>query len=284
MCYTEQTITSEDGLRLHVRRSEAVYPRAETVLVHGFGEHCGRYALLTEHLIGQGYSVTAYDHRGHGLSEGLRGHVDRFRLYEDDLNCVIASVRDRAGSRSLFIIGHSLGGLIALRYLASAAVDITGAVLSAPLLGIAAGIPTHKLLIAKIASRLAPRLRLDNGIDTKALSRDAEVGRAYAADPLVNRLVSARWFDEAVRAMQEAIDLAPAVSVPLLMMHGTEDRLASVEATRRCFEHIGASDKRLDVLEGFYHELFNEPEKNEVFAGVRNWLDARCAVRVLAAR
>ena len=284
MTYIEETVTATDGLRLYLRRHELENPRGEILIAHGFGEHSGRYGALTDHLVNHNYCVTAYDHRGHGLSDGLPGHVENFSEYDEDLAKIISSVRSRSRASPLFLIGHSMGGLIALRYAARKSGMLTGAVISAPLIEVAVPVPAHKLMIARVGARMNPRWRLSNEINPANLSRDPEVGRAYAADPLVNRKVSAKWFAETTRAMEEVAEWGPRITTPMLVMHGTEDRLASVEATRRCFEHIGASDKRLDVLEGFYHELFNEPEKNEVFAGVRNWLDARCAVRVLAAR
>jgi alpha-beta hydrolase superfamily lysophospholipase len=112
------------------------------------------------------------------------------------------------------------------------------------------------------------------------LSRDPEVGRAYAADPLVNRKVSTKWFAEAMRAMQEVSEWAPQIKTPLLVMHGTEDRLASVDATERLFERAGSPDKELIIYPGYYHELFNEPEKREVYERVSNWLENRIARRV----
>jgi len=118
-------------------------------------------------------------------------------------------------------------------------------------------------------------MRLDNEIDPASLSRDPEVGRAYAADPLVNRKVSAKWFAEANRAMGEVTEWAARVTTPVLVMHGTEDRLASVNATKRAFERIASPDKELVIYPGFYHELFNEPEKQNVFERVSEWLDKR---------
>jgi len=122
---------------------------------------------------------------------------------------------------------------------------------------------------------MAPRMRLDNEINPAHLSRDPEVGRAYAADPLVNRKVSAKWFAEATRAMQEVVEWAPKITTPLLVMHGTEDRLASATATKRLFERLNSADKELEIYSGFYHELFNEPEKRDVFERVTDWLSKR---------
>src|SRR5262245_8879604 len=275
MTYTEETVTTTDGSRLFVRRREVNSPEAEVVITHGFGEHGGRYSALTNHLATHQYSVTAYDHRGHALSDGLPGHVESFSEYEDDLGKVLASVRSRSGSRPLFLIGHSMGGLVALRYIAKNASGVAGAVVSAPLIEVAVPVPAHKMMIARVGARMAPRMRLDNEINPSYLSRDPEVGHAYASDPLVNRKVSAKWFAEATRAMEEVSDWAGQIKTPVLVMHGTADRLESVEATKKIFERIGSTDKELVIYDGFYHELFNEPEKQEVFDRVTNWLKSR---------
>lgn len=275
MRYIEETVTVTDGLRLYLRRSEVQKPRGEILITHGFGEHSGRYGALTDHLTSHDYSVTAYDHRGHGLSDGLPGHVENFDEYDQDLVKLIEAVRERAQSRSLFLIGHSMGGLIALRYLARHPENVSGAVISAPLIEVAVPVPAHKLMIARVGARMAPRLRLDNEINPANLSRDPEVGRAYAADPLVNRKVSTTWFAEASRAMREVAERAREIKTPVLVMHGTDDRLASVDATKRMFKNIGSPDKELVIYPGFYHELFNEPEKREVFDRVTEWMEKR---------
>ncbi len=275
MTYIEETVTATDGLRLYMRRHELANARGEILITHGFGEHSGRYGALTDHLIDHNYSVTAYDHRGHGLSDGLPGHVESFGEYDEDLARMIQSVRSRSQVNPLFLIGHSMGGLIALRYAARNSGTLAGAIISAPLIEVAVPVPAHKLMIARVGARMAPRMRLDNEINPSNLSRDPEVGRAYAADPLVNRKVSAKWFAEATRAMQEVAEWAPQIKVPILVMHGTDDRLASVDATRRMFERIGSSDKELAIYPGYYHELFNEPEKQELFGRVTEWLDQR---------
>lgn len=277
MNYIEETVTAGDGLRLFLRRREVANAKAEVVITHGFGEHSGRYDTLALHLAAHDFSVAIYDHRGHGLSDGLPGHVESFTEYDDDLGKVIALARARVEPRPVFLIGHSMGGLIALRFAARKGDLLAGVVVSAPLIAVAISVPVHKMMIARVGARFSPRLRLDNEINPAHLSRDPEVGRAYAADPLVNRKVSTRWFTEATQAMQEAADWAPQIKIPLLVMHGTEDRLASVDATKRLFEAAGSSDKEMVIYPGLYHELFNEPEKQEVFERVTDWLNKRSA-------
>jgi alpha-beta hydrolase superfamily lysophospholipase len=275
MNFIEGSLSTPDGTLLYSRLYENPLARANILLVHGFGEHSGRYEALVAHLLGRGYAVTTYDHRGHGKSAGLYGHVDRFSQYEDDLDFMVSKLVARDGANKLFLIGHSMGGLVVLRYLTKQPQAISGAAISAPLIEIAAKVPAHKLLIAKVSAALAPRLRMANEIDPAVLSRDAEIGRAYAADPLVGKLVSTRWFAEALKAMDELKVKAPQITLPVLVMHGGEDRLANVEATKNLFASIGSTDKRLKVYEGYYHELFNEPEKQEIYERLADWLELR---------
>jgi alpha-beta hydrolase superfamily lysophospholipase len=275
MCYIEESISTSDGLRLYLRKHAANEPRGNILLVHGFGEHSGRYRALIEHLVSHSYSVCAYDQRGHGQSDGLPGHVEHFGDYDLDLERIVASMRAADDERPLFIVAHSMGGLVALRYLARESTAIAGAVLSAPLLGVVVKVPAHKVMMARVSAVVSPRLRLDNEINPAVLSRDPEVGRAYAADPLVNRKVSARWFSEATAAIQEMPLIGASIITPLLVMHGTGDKLASVEATRRIFPLLASSDKELVVYDGFYHELFNEPEKDDIYAKVSAWIESR---------
>lgn len=273
MKYVEERLTSADASRLFVRRSEVEDARGEVLLVHGFGEHSGRYGSITEYLNARHYNVSSYDHRGHGSSEGLPGHIEHFSDYEVDLDWVISWVRGFALDRRLFLMGHSMGGLVVLRYLATRNESLAGAVISAPLIGVASPVPAYKLLVARLSAKVMPRLRLDNGLDPAMLSRDPAVGRAYVADPLVNRRVSARWFFEATKAMEEVMKSAAQITLPVVVMQGTEDHIASVEATQRLFARISSADKELVLYPGLYHEIFNEPEKREIYERVTEWLN-----------
>lgn len=155
---------------------------------------------------------------------------------------------------------------------------MAGAVISAPLIAVAIPVPAIKRLFARIALRWAPRLRLNNEINPADLSRDAEVGKAYAADPRVTRKVTPKWFAEALRAMEEIKAWAGNIRTPVFVMHGSKDKLANVEATKALFASIGSSDKELAVYDGYYHELFNEPEKHELYERATRWLSQRVLV------
>jgi len=274
MNYREETFDFPNA-KLYSRRYDLLHPKAEIILLHGFGEHCGRYDALIERLLESGYAVTTYDQRGHGRSSGLLGHIDNFADYEADLDRAVFAVRGRYEPQKLFLIGHSMGGLVVLRYLMNRGDLVDGAVISAPLVALGAPVPAFKRIVGSVSATLAPRFRMQNGINPALLSRDQTVGEAYAADPLVNSQVSARWFSEAIKAMEELKQNASQITAPLLVMHGTADRLASCAATERLFELIGSDDKRLKIYDGYFHELFNEPEKEEIFERVIAWLDLR---------
>jgi alpha-beta hydrolase superfamily lysophospholipase len=268
----DESLSTSDGLRLFTRRYASTNPTVEIILVHGFGEHSGRYRELIEHLNAQTYPVTVYDHRGHGRSEGLKGHVERFGDYVEDLDLIVSRVRAEDSSRRLFIIGHSMGGLIALCHASAHADRVDGMVISAPLLAVAAPIPPGKLMVGRLAARWMPRLRLHNGLDPSNLSRSPEVAPAYVADPLVNFRVSARWFAEATSAMAEVMEAAAHIKLPMLILQGGGDRIASPGATAQFVRRLGSSDKEFGLYPGLYHELFNEPERKEIYDRVSRWL------------
>jgi alpha-beta hydrolase superfamily lysophospholipase len=272
MVYDENTLELADGTRLYTWRCEQPEARAQVVLVHGFGEHSGRYHELAEFLFERGFSIASFDLRGHGKSSGLAGHVRRFVDYQRDLSRVI-ELTIGSGPGKRFLIGHSMGGLITLGYLARQPLGVAGAVVSAPLLGFAVRIPKTKLALGAVGGFIAPRLLMASEIDPAVLSRDPEVGNAYSKDPLVHRVVSTGWFREATRSMNRMPEAARSITSPVLLLHGTDDKLASVDATRLVFDRIGSVDKELVVYPGYYHELFNEPERRQVFETVADWLN-----------
>lgn len=266
-----------DGLRLHWRSAAPPRPRAACVLVHGLGEHTGRYAHVSSHLVQQDLATWVFDLRGHGLSEGLGGHVDSFGDYLEDLRTILGLAADRHPGMPLFLLGHSMGGLVALRHAQTRPRGLQGLVLSSPLLGIApASRPgAARALLGRLASALLPRLRLATNVDPSHLSRDPAVGAAYARDPLVGRRVSARWFTSVAGAMAEACAAAPPAELPVLLMAAGDDRLADTEAARRFASATPARWLELQVWDGFYHELLNAPERDAVLLRVSGWIAGR---------
>ena len=248
--------------------------QAAIVLLHGLGEHSGRYKNLARHCTGRGLAVHALDHYGHGKSEGLAGHVERFSVYLDGARELLAQVKNEQPGAPLFLLGHSMGGLIAAAFLREAQSEFRASVLSGPALKSDATPPALVLWINRILSSLAPTVPMI-GLDPAGVSRDPEVIRAYVSDPLVHHgKVTARLIAEMMAAMRETLAHASHVTLPILVMHGEDDVLTSPEGSREFIARAGSTDKTLKIYPGLYHEIFNEPEKDVVLGEMTDWLEA----------
>ena len=250
-------------------------PRAIVVISHGLAEHGGRYQGLAERLVADGYAVYALDHRGHGRSDGRRANVDRFDYLVSDLGTFIGrSQREHPGVQT-FLLGHSMGGAIALAVALRYASNLRGLVLSAPALSAGDALPVFKLLVVRMLSVLAP----DTGaltLPATAISRDPAVVRAYEHDPLVHRgPIPARTVAELLQAMKVLQQRAHELSVPVLVQHGTADSLVPFAPVQAIYEHLGHAKKRtLRNYDGLYHEVYNEPERERVIGDLLSWLAA----------
>jgi alpha-beta hydrolase superfamily lysophospholipase len=282
----ERKVTVSDGTSLHVEvwRPD-VAPRFVVVVAHGGAEHVHRYEHLAQRWNARGGLVFGADHRGQGLSDGPRGHVDEFATYARDLREVTRAVEaglpasERPAACPWFLFGHSMGGLIALTTLLDAPLEPAwrGAIVSSPLLALSMPVPPVKLAIGKLAARLAPRLALPSGIPPEAICRDpAEVER-YARDPRRATVVTAGFFAAMNRATARTLRDVAQLRTPMLWYVGTGDRICDPNATRRAFAALSAPDRRLEAFEGYYHELHNEPEalREPVLALVDEWIEKR---------
>ncbi|MBI5478474.1 MAG: lysophospholipase, partial [Deltaproteobacteria bacterium] len=231
--------------------------RATVVVVHGYGEHCGRYQNTVGALRPRGFELFAFDYRGHGQAGGRRGHIDHFAEYLDDLDRALELARAR-GPRPLFLLGHSQGGLIAARWVIERGQDLAGLVLSSPFMGLKLKVPALKLAAGRVTSRWLPRTTFKNDLDVKTLSRDPAVGEAYARDRFVHRVATARWFTEMSAAQQRCQEQARAITLPVLVYAGDADAIADPAATRAVFDGIASADKKLTMVPGGYHELMND--------------------------
>lgn len=272
-------LSTPDGVQLHCFVYEAPSARAGLVLVHGFAEHSGRYLPLIEALCGSGVSVLAFDARGHGKSSGTRAFVEHYDAYIDDLQLVVRRAQERFGAAP-FVLGHSQGGLVALRYLARAATSVRGAILSNPALRNKLHVPTWKALLAQGASRAAPKLAVPTGLSGVDVSRDPEQQRLYDQDPLNLKAATARWYTEFLAA-QDAVLAAPGVlrSVPTLALLGTGDRVIDSGVSATYFDQAKGGDLTVTTYPGFFHELLNEPkpDRERVVADIVAWLQGRIA-------
>ena len=266
---------SPDGLNIFYRVYRAEDEKGRLVIAHGLGEHAGRYGTVAAQLLPRGISIWAPDHRGHGRSDGPRGHISSFYQYIDDLHTLIGFSREHLPEgMKLFLLGHSMGGLIALRFAARFPDVIDGLIISSPALGVPQKPSPLLTGIARILSTLRPTFGFPNGLDASKISHDEAVVRAYLDDPLVHARVSARWFTEFIAAMEAANRSVSEMQLPILMQIAGDDHLTSVDASKQFFEGIPAADKTLRLYEGLYHEVYNEEKQQRahVLDDLESWL------------
>jgi alpha-beta hydrolase superfamily lysophospholipase len=275
MQHTESSFTGHDGLDLYYQSWQPdAPPKAALIIVHGLGEHSGRYLNLVNPLAADGYAVYAFDNRGHGRSPGPRGHADEFAEFRRDVVLFQKLVEEQEGERPLFMMGHSLGGLIVLDYLLHENPALNGVVISAP--GLDTGAISPLLMAAaKLLSRLAPTLSMNSGLDAAAISRDPAVVAAYQTDPLVHGKGTPRLATESTAAIAYCMENAGMLQLPILMIHGTGDRLTSPRKSREFFDKISSPDKTYIPYEGGYHESLNDIHHEQVAADIQEWLNGR---------
>ncbi|MCA9520944.1 MAG: lysophospholipase [Myxococcales bacterium] len=261
-----------DGLRIFCRELLVDAPRAELLIVHGFGEHSGRYGHVMSYFAERGYSASAIDVRGHGRSDGRRGHCDRFSAFYDDVDALVDHVRGRASGAPLVLVAHSHGGLVGLGYSVNRDHPFAALVVSAPLLRLKLPVPIWKTAAARFLSRVAPSLALGNEIRSEDLTHDPQMVAAHKADDLCLEVATSRWYTEMVAAQGALVDRVAELVTPLLLMQGSADKLVDPEATRHFFELVPAESKELQWYDGFYHEIFNETDRARVLADVERWL------------
>jgi alpha-beta hydrolase superfamily lysophospholipase len=239
--------------------------------VHGLGEHTGRYAHVAAALNEAGYAVLGCDLRGHGKSEGLRGHTPSYDALMDDIGRLLDEAAQRYPGKSRFIYGHSLGGNLVLNYTLRRKPPLAGVVSTSPAIRVANPLPVTQLTLAKVMNKLQPTMQMPNGLALDNLARDPEVIRAYKSDPLVHNKISVRLAVEMLQAGEWALAHAAEFPLPLLLVHGTADELTSAAATQE-FAGKVRGDCTLKLWDGFYHETHNEPEKAEVLRFMVAWI------------
>jgi alpha-beta hydrolase superfamily lysophospholipase len=251
-------------------------PRAVVVIAHGVSEHSDRYAHVAARLVAERYAVYAIEHRGHGRSEGPRALIDRIDNAVADLDqLVLLAAAENPGSQ-VFLLGHSMGGAVALSYTISHRDRLAGLMLSGALAALEAA-PAHMRIAARVLSVLAPKLPLVE-IDASLVSRDPEVVRAYVEDPLVYRgKLPVRTVAELASAIDSFPTGAAEITIPTLIMYGTADRLCPPEGSVMLSERIASADLTIRPYEGLYHEILNEPEQDQVLDEICSWLAAHVA-------
>jgi acylglycerol lipase len=273
MDHYTSTLRSKDGLQLYVQGWEpGGSVHAVICLLHGLGEHSGRFDHLARFLLLSGYAVISFDLRGHGKSEGIRGHFPSIDAVMHDIDALIITARKRYPSVPVFLYGHSLGGILALHYVLRFKPELAGVVVSSPGLRTSLENQKAKIALARLLVKIAPSMTLPTGLDARSLSRDARVVRNYIQDPLVHDRASSAFAVTVLQAIKWTYQHASEFQLPLLLMHGTADRLAFCQGSQEFAAYV-QGDLTLKLWDSFFHELHNEPENGEVFAYILQWLE-----------
>ncbi|MBX6362232.1 MAG: alpha/beta hydrolase [Gemmatimonadetes bacterium] len=261
------------GLRLHYRTWEVPNPRAAIIIVHGLGEHSGRYDEFAAAMAAYGFSSYALDLRGHGSSEGRRGHVPRFEILLQELDRFRREVQGLVDPGCpLVLVGHSLGGLVALRYLEEYDAPFRAAVIISPWLGTAMPVPRWKTAVAAVASRFLPALPFSTRLRGRDLSHDQVIVDAYDSDPLVHDTITPRLFTEVSNAMDLVVQRAERLRVPLLFLLAGDDRVVDTGRSLAFARSLAAHAVTVRVYPGRYHEVLNEVDRHAVRVELRDWL------------
>jgi alpha-beta hydrolase superfamily lysophospholipase len=272
MMHSEGTLEGYGGIELYYQRwSPEGRPRAALAVVHGYGEHSGRYGNLVDWFVPRNYAVYAFDMRGHGRSAGQRGHVEDWAEVRGDVRAFLDRVHQQEPDRPVFLVGHSVGGLTALNYVLYDPAGLEGVVASSPFM-CQLPLPSLLVLVGRLLSRVLPSLAMKSELDATALSRDPAVVEAYVNDPLVHGRGTPRTSTELVAAIDWTQAHAAELALPCLIVHGGADRIASPEASQAFFDHVTFADKERLEYDGYYHEMFNDLGKEQVLADVEAWL------------
>ena len=275
MKHLEGTFKGKDDLNLYYQAWLPVTkPRAVVVAVHGLAEHSGRYSNIVNRLLPQGYAVYMHDLRGHGRSHGRAGYVKRFYFYLNDLKHFIELVTGKHLERPVFLLGHSVGGTIVTAYASEWADELSGVILSAPLLRPGTELSPMVVLLAHVLSRITPSMGV-SAIDANSISQDKAVVDDYVNDPLVyHGKISARLGGEILSVMHQLLKRTQRIDLPTIIMHGSNDVLSDPQGSQELYDLISSTDKTLTFYDSFHHEIFNEPGRDQVLADLEAWLAA----------
>ena len=266
-----------EGLRIHAAHWPVDQPRAAILLVHGQGEHIGRYDHVAKWFNAKEIAVLGYDHQGYGQSEGRRGHAKNLDVLLDDLGQALEEIRRLYPGIPVFLYGHSMGGNIVLNYFFQRKPVVTGVIATGPWVRLAFEAPALKVMAGRLLRHWLPNLRLPNGLAVHFLSHDPEVVAAYQRDPLVHNLLSAGAGMALLEGASWLNQYTGETPAPLLLMHGGGDKITSAPATRELAARLTGNITHREWPD-LYHEIHNEPEKEEVFSYTRAWIEERLIV------
>lgn len=267
-----------DGTTLFYRNYVPEKERFRVIVSHGLGEHSGRYGHVVDTLCPMGASLWAIDHRGHGRSQGKRGHIYEFEDYLKDLKIIIEMAgRDRTDGLPLLLMGHSMGGLIALSFVRKFPGYINGLIVSSPLLGVHKPLSPLLKAVARILSTVWPTRSMDNQLDPTLISHDPAEVRAYVQSKWVHSRVTARWVTRCTAEIDATVGSPEAIDIPILMQIAGDDHLVCAPTALSYFDKLTVADKTLFHYDNLYHEIYNErlPDREKVLADLKQWVSAR---------
>ncbi len=274
--HEEGFLNAADHLRLFWQRYTPPHARATVAVLHGGGDHSGRYPALTSALVRARFQVALVDLRGHGQSDGRRWHVDAFHENVSDLDAFVAKLsQDGVAGDQLFLVGHSHGGLVAAHWGMTRGRHVSGFVLSSPYFRLALRPSPLKVMAGRLVGKLVPWLPVDAGLDIRSLTSDEELQRWTERDPLYGRKTTPRWFEQATAAQAALLDRAQEFRHPLLVLAGGGDRIAAPEASRAFADRAGSPDKEFRLYPGLRHELWNEAARDRTVGDAVAWIVAR---------
>lgn len=264
---------TKDGLNLVARNWAIEKPKAVVAIVHGLGEHCGRYEHWAGYFNQAGYACMAFDLRGHGKSEGNRGYTPSFATLWDDVDYFLAEVQTNYPALPVVLYGHSLGGCICLSYLIERKPRLAAVVATSPVIQLAVKPSPVLMFLGRLTNKIYPAFTQDSQLNTKHISRDPKEVAAYENDPLVHSKLSSAL---GIGMLEQAAQLAQYqghINIPLLLTHGTADQITSSEGTKTFYQNT-TGNRTLKLWEGLFHETQNEIEKKEVFDYTLAWIEA----------
>ncbi|OGO79434.1 MAG: hypothetical protein A2Y23_06895 [Clostridiales bacterium GWB2_37_7] len=247
--------------------------KANIVLIHGTGEHSGRYIETAQKLFGLGFNVYTGDLIGHGLSDGQRIYISSIKDYLYNVDTFIKRVQN---DKPIFLLGHSMGGLIVLYYmLFHKHNNIRGVIASSPYLKDKIKIPAIKYFLGKAAASLFPRFQIESGLKGEMVCRDKDISNKYNEDGLNCSKVTANWFVEIEKARYELMQERKSFDFPCLILQAGEDQAVDAECVKQFYEGISSKDKEFVLYENFYHEILNDPERSKVIDKINSWINNR---------
>ncbi|MTI32666.1 alpha/beta hydrolase [Xanthovirga aplysinae] len=272
--HTFEVIT-EDKLKLKgTKWTPEKKPKVVICLLHGLGEHQGRYSYVNHKLVQNDYIIYQYDQRGHGISEGKRGHTPTYDHLLNDVDLILSKAKKENPNLPLLLYGHSFGGNIVINYgLRRASNHLNGLIATSPLLKLGFEPPAFKVALASIMQRIYPAYSESNSLDPTELSTDKSVAEAYLQDPLVHNQITAGLFSHTFQAAEWAIENAQTLKTPMLLMHGSQDKITSPEGSRLFSKNAIDNKVELKIWEGLRHELHQEFEKEKVLNYILNWIE-----------